>query len=73
MRNNVISVVEFSPYHSFLVYFAMIQSTFYRNIKGQQYLKEMYEINCYEEDGMFSHIQFFIIVLKIFVSLVSLI
>ena len=28
------------------VYFAIIQSTFYRLIKGQQYLKKMYEINC---------------------------
>ena len=26
--------------------FAIIQSTFYRLIKGQQYLKNMYEINC---------------------------
>ena len=34
--------------HSFTVYslFAIIQSTFYRLIKGQQYLKNMYEINC---------------------------
>ena len=32
---------------SFLqVYFAIIKSTFYRLIKGQQYLKKMYEINC---------------------------
>ena len=26
--------------------FAIIQSTFYRLIKGQQYLRNMYEINC---------------------------
>ena len=26
--------------------FAITQSTFYRLIKGQQYLKKMYEINC---------------------------
>ena len=31
---------------SLQVYFAIIQSTFYRLIKGQQYLKKMYEINC---------------------------
>ena len=28
------------------IFFAIIQSTFYRIIKGQQYLKKMYEINC---------------------------
>ena len=27
-------------------YIAIIQSTFYRLIKGQQYLKKMFEINC---------------------------
>ena len=30
---------------SLQVYFAIIQSTFYRLIKGQHYLKKMYEIN----------------------------
>ena len=29
----------------FTVLFAIIQSTFYRLLKGQQYLKNMYEIN----------------------------
>ena len=52
---------------SFFSLFAIIQSTFYRLIKGQQYFKKkMYEINCddyYEE--MFSHIQSFVIVLKV--------
>ena len=35
-------------------------------MKGQQYLKKMYEMNCDDYEGMFSHIQSFVIVLKVF-------
>ena len=36
----------FYPLEYIWIPFAIIQSTFYRLIKGQQYLKKMYEINC---------------------------
>ena len=54
------------------VYFAIIQSKF-RLIKRQQYLNNMYKINFDDYyEGMFSHIQSFVKVLKVFGFLYAL-
>ena len=57
----------FTEYQNIFAIFAIIQSTCYRLIKGEKYLKKMYEIDCDDwYEGMFAHIQSFVIVLKVF-------